>query len=699
MSRKSILVVEDEVLVARDIKSRLTRMGYDVPAIACRGREAIDKALQIRPDLILMDINLRDDMDGVEAAIKIRAQFEVPIIFCSAYSNEETVERAKVTEPYGYVLKPFDNRELEINIEIALYKHKVEQDLSDTRQRLDATLASVNDGVIAADLEGHIYVLNPMAEKITGCSLRLARHSTLSKVLPLEAFENGESPLEFDKQENSSKENLSDVRQYLTRPDGQRVPIEISVNHLEDSKSDIMVITFRDISQQLSYEATIQKNAFFDDLTDLPNRSLFVDRLESSLNRRKRGKSQQFAVLFIDLDGFGVINDGLGHEQGDRVIREIGHRIDDTSRPDDTVSRFSGDIFAVLLDPVDAANGAIQACQRILRAVEQPIRLEETSVNLTASVGIVLNQASYKTAEEMIRDADTALHRAKLDAKGSYVMFDSEMHQDVKKFLERKSDIQKAILDSSFEVHYQPIVDIKSGRLTSMEALIRWPHPVDGMVPPAEFIPIAEETGLILPLGEWVLRSVCRQIKEWNALGMSDFSVAVNLSARQFENNIPDLVEGILAETDVSAESLGLEITEGIAMKNVERNIRMLKDLRDLGVTISIDDFGTGYSSLAYLKRFPLNTLKIDGSFIKDITTNVDDREITKAIIAMGQNLNLKVLAECVETAGQLEILRDSGCDYIQGYYYSRPMPASEVLPYLQDRELVNENRPALTAH
>ena len=691
MNCKSILVVEDEVLVARDIKSRLTRMGYEVPAIAAKGRDAIDKALQHKPDLILMDINLRDDMDGVEAAMQIRALYEVPIIFCTAYSNDETLQRAKISEPYGYVLKPFDNRELEINIEIALYKHKVEKDLSDIRKRLDVTLTSVNDGVIAADLEGQIYVLNPVAEKITGWCLRNAQNSTLSKIMRLEAFEAGQRSLELDKVEESDWENMSVIRQYLRSPDGRKVPIEISVNVLEDSGSGLMVITFRDISQQLSYEATIQKNAFFDNLTDLPNRSLFVDRLKGSLNRRKRGEPQQFAVLLMDLDGIGVINDSLGHEQGDRLINEIGRRIGNTSRPDDTVSRFSGDIFAVLLDPVDAANGAIQACQRILSAVEQPIQLNGTSVNVTASVGIVLDHGDYKTTEEMIRDADTALHRAKRDAKGSYVMFDSDMHRDVKKFLERKNDIQKAILDGSFHVHYQPIIDLQSGRLSSMEALLRWSHPVDGMVPPVEFIPIAEETGLILPLGEWVLRSVCGQIKQWNNSGMNGFRVAVNLSARQFENNIPSLVAEILAETDVSAQSLGLEITEGIAMKNVDHNIRMLQELKDFGIDISIDDFGTGYSSLAYLKRFPLHTLKIDRTFIQDIVHNSDDREITKAIIAMGQNLNLKVLAEGVETEGQLEILRDSGCDYIQGYYFSRPMPASEMLPFLQDRYLINE--------
>ena len=313
-------------------------------------------------------------------------------------------------------------------------------------------------------------------------------------------------------------------------------------------------------------------------------------------------------------------------------------------------------------------------------------------------VGIVLDQANYRSAEEMIRDADTALHRAKVDAKGSYVVFDTEMFRDAKKFLERKSGIQQALLEGSFEVHYQPIVDIESGELSSMEALVRWPHPTEGMISPAEFIPIAEETGLILPLGEWVLRSVCQQIKKWNSSGHTDFRVAVNLSARQFENNIPTLVEEIMTETGVSPESLTLEITEGIAMKNVDQNIKMLEELRTLGLNISIDDFGTGYSSLAYLKRFPLNTLKIDRSFIKDITNNTDDREITRAIISMGQNLNLKVLAEGVETQRQLDILRDSGCDYIQGYFYSRALPAIEILPFLQNRSLINKKQLELIA-
>lgn len=699
MDTSSILVVEDEVLVARDIKARLTHMGYEVVGVASRGHEAVSKALELLPNLILMDINLRDGMDGVEAAMEIRSQIDVPIIFCTAYSNEVTLERAKISDPYGYVLKPFDNRELEISIEIALYKHKTERVLAETRQRLDATLTNVSDGVIAASMGGEIYLLNPAAETITGWSMPGAAETTLSRIMPMVGFKAEQAAICLDELENLFSERpIVNTRQLLTKPDGRQVPIEISINRLEDSITDLIVITFRDISQQVLYEEKIRRSAFFDDLTDLPNRALFVDRLDSSLNRRKRGMKEQFAVLFLDLDGFGVVNDGLGHEQGDFLINEIAHRIGATIRPDDTVARFSGDVFPILLDPVDAVTGSILACQRILRAIEQPILLGDTEVNITASVGIVLDNGRYQTADEMIRDADTALHRAKLDSKGGYIVFDNQMHKDVKTFLRLKNGIQKAILDGSFEVHYQPIVELKSGKLASVEALIRWPHPVEGMISPTEFIPIAEETGLILPLGEWVLRTVCNQIKKWNDAGFSGFRVAVNLSAKQFENNIPRLIEQILIDCGVSSDSLGLEITEGIAMKNVDHNTRMLQELKDLGLNISLDDFGTGYSSLAYLKRFPLNTLKIDRSFIRDIPENDEDRAITKAIIAMGQTLNLKVIAEGVETEAQLEILRDCGCDYIQGWYYSRALPAAELTPFLRDRYLINKKQMELIA-
>lgn len=683
---KSLLVVEDEVLVARDIKSRLTRMGYEVLGTASKGAEAIEKALSLRPDLILMDIHLQDEIDGVDAAIKIRETYDVPVIFCTAYSNEETLERAKVSTPYGYVLKPFDNRELEINIEIALYKHQMEKDLANTRQRLDATLTSISDGVIVTDLQGKVCLFNHMAERITGWRKQNAEAAGLSRVMLLRPFD--EAGEEFDTAALSAGNSVVNLRQRLVRANQAQLPIEISTNVIQSGSDELVVITFRDITRQISFEEKIRKSAFFDDLTGLANRSLFIDRLERAITRRERGAKDDFAVVFIDLDGFSTINEGLGHQHGDQLLKVVGTRIEQTVRPDDTVSRFGSDIYAILLDPVDSAAGAIEACQRIQKVIGTPIDLGDEMVDFSASCGIVLNRPGA-TAQEIMRDADTALHRAKADAKGAHIIFDDLMYQNALGFIKRKSSMQQALNDGVFEVYYQPIVDVQTERLVSMEALVRWPHPTEGFVSPAEFIPIAERTGLILPLGEYVLRAVCQQISCWNHRGIGGFRVAVNLSARQFENNVPDMVGGIIRETGISPLSLALEITEGIAMKNVDQNIRMLKELRALGLSISIDDFGTGYSSLAYLKRFPLNTLKIDRSFIQDITQNTDDQEITRAIIAMGQNLGLKVLAEGVETERQVTILRDSGCDYIQGYYYSRPLPASQLANYLKQENIL----------
>ncbi len=678
----SILVVEDEVLVARDISARLGRMGYEVVGTAARGEDAIELALEHIPDLILMDINLKGEMDGIEAATHIGESASIPIIFCTAYSNDEILKRAKITSPYGYVLKPFDNRELEINIEIALFKHKVEQDLAQTRLNLDATLSNVSDGVIATRGDGEIVFVNPVAESIIGCPASSHEGKNVVNVLKLEEFEFGKGTVNLVEMDSFT---LWQIRQYVVRSDGRKIPVEVSVSY-QESDSSLTVITFRDISQQLGYEETIQKNAFFDTLTELPNRSLFVDRLSGSINRRKRGGDRgKFSVLFVGLDGFSVINEGFGHEFGDRVINEIGQRIVKLIRPDDTLSRFGGDVFAVLLDPVDEASGAIQACQRILDSVKAPIDIGEHSFNISASAGIAVDSGQHVSADEMLRDADTALNRAKSDAQGSYVVFDSAMYQDAVKFIDRKNGIQKAMIESAFKVYYQPIVDLKSEKLVSMEALVRWPHPEEGMISPAEFIPIAEATGLIIPLGEFVLREACNQIRDWKDMGLNGFRVAVNFSARQFETDVSSLIKEAMCASGIEPTSLALEITEGLAMKNVNHNTQMLDDLRALGVNISMDDFGTGYSSLSYLKRFPLTTLKIDQSFVRDIEHDQDDQEITRAIVAMGQSLGLATLAEGVENKQQLEILRGYGCDYIQGYYFSKPLPAKEMTDYLRN--------------
>jgi diguanylate cyclase (GGDEF)-like protein/PAS domain S-box-containing protein len=692
MAQTSLMIVEDEVLVARDIKSRLGRMGYDVVGIAGKGPQAIEMAINLAPDLILMDINLRGEMDGITAAMTIRESYDVPIIFCTAYSNKAILDRAKISEPYGYVLKPFDNRELEINIEIALYKHKTERDLRVTRQRFKVTLTNISDGVIATDASGHVFLVNPVAETLTGRSSTSVRGQPLSQVLQMKDFETGESFKDFQAKVLNSPNYFEDTRLYLVRSDGEEVPVEISVNHMKEAQGrfDGIVVTIRDISKQIGYEKTIRYNALYDNLTNLPNRALFMDRLVYSVNRTRRGERNPFSVLFIDLDEFRLVNEGLGHVVGDRLVAMIGERIGKMLRPEDTLSRFSGDIFVVLLDPVASVSDVTLVCNRIQASIAEPIVIDNQEINITSTVGIVINNGHYQVTQDLIRDADTAMHRAKSQAPGSYMIFDSEMHQSVLRFMEWKNGIQQAIQAREFEVYYQPIVCARTEEVVSLEALIRWNHHDFGFISPAEFIPIAEKSGQIHQLGEWVLRSVCNQIKSWQQTDAGNIKVAVNLSAKQFESDIPQLITSILMDTRISPSSLGLEITEGTAMKNVDKNIRMMEKLRNLGVDISIDDFGTGYSSLAYLKKFPIHTLKIDRSFIMDIQKNLDDLAITQAVIAMGQNLRLKVLAEGVETLEQLQILREAGCDYIQGYYYSQALPADELLAYLSK---VNRDR------
>ena len=681
-----ILVVEDEILVARDIQQRLQKMGFEIAGHETHGENAITTALEVHPDLILMDINLAGDIDGIDAAKSILEEKEIPVIFCTAYSNEEVLARAKVTTPYGYVLKPFDNRELQINIEIALVKHKIELDLERTRTRLDATLSNVSDGVIAAEGDGRICFMNPVAERILSKSQDTCIGSKLNKVLDLEEFEMGQTAIDLlDPDTFAGWRQFTSLRQMLKRGD-YRVPIEISATFLDDAEN-LTVVTIRDITQQLGYEDAIQKNAFYDGLTDLPNRSLFSDRLAGSFNRRIRsfGSKDDFAVLFLDLDGFSVINEGYGHEAGDEVILEVARRLTNTVRPDDTVARMSGDVFAVLLDPITGLEGSVQACQRILDSIGKPFRINDQNVNLSATIGIVLNQGEYESPEPMMRDAETALHRAKEEAEGRYVVFDNRMYQDALKFIDRKSSMQRAITAGEFEVYYQPIVDARTTELVSMEALVRWIDPTEGFISPGEFIPMAESTGLIRPLGSYILRSVCRQISAWDDMGYSNFRVAVNFSARQFKDDVSELVQDAIANSGIRPESLAMEITEGLAMKDIDRNVSMLSSLRDLGVNISMDDFGTGYSSLAYIKKFPLTTLKIDRSFIKDMHENDDDKEITKAIIAMGKSLSLATLAEGVENQEQLDLLRSYGCDYIQGFFFSKPLPADEMTAYLSN--------------
>jgi diguanylate cyclase (GGDEF)-like protein len=424
-------------------------------------------------------------------------------------------------------------------------------------------------------------------------------------------------------------------------------------------------------------EEQLLYNAFHDVLTGLANRALFIDHLRQSIRRVIRRNDYLFALLFLDLDRFKIINDSLGHIIGDQLLIEVGRRLEGCLRCSDTVARFGGDEFMILLDDIKDISDAIRVANRIQDVLAFPFNLEGHEVFTTASIGIALSTTRYDQAEEIIRDADTAMNRAKTLGKARYELFDSSMHFRAAALLQLETDLRRAVERHEFQVNYQPIVSLETGCIIGFEALVRWRHPQRGILPAAEFIPVAEETGLISTIDRWVLREACRQTHAWHAQFPQNpsLSVNVNLSGKQFtQANLVEQIEQILRETGLDAHSLNLEIMENVVMENNESITAMLLKLRALGVRFSLDDFGTGYSSLSYLHRLPFDTLKIDRSFVSRMGVDDEKSKIVQTIATLAHNLGMDVTAEGIETSEQLAQLRELKCKHGQGYHFSGPV-------------------------
>jgi diguanylate cyclase (GGDEF)-like protein/PAS domain S-box-containing protein len=437
--------------------------------------------------------------------------------------------------------------------------------------------------------------------------------------------------------------------------------------------------------------------AEFDTVTGLPNRHLFRDRLGQSLAQARRNE-RQVAILFIDLDRFKAVNDTYGHAVGDTLLRQVAARLGECVRSGDTVARLSGDEFAVILSELTKAEDAGLVAQKVVHALAAPFEPDGHQTYISASIGVSLYPGDGDQVDTLLKNADTAMYRAKEQGRNGYQFYLPEMNERLMERLQLEAKLRGALDRGEFRLHYQPKVSLETGAISGFEALLRWQHG-ERLVSPADFIPILEDTGLIVPVGEWVLRGVCEQIRQWQEHGIAARPVAVNLSTRQFQHkNLVLMVAQILRETGVVPDLLELELTESLLMGDAEEAADMLHELKGLGVRLSIDDFGTGYSSLAYLKRFPLDTLKIDRAFIRDIVTDPDDATLTLTIINLAHSMRLKVVAEGVETGAQLDFLGRNGCDEMQGYYFARPMPAEECLRALiEDRRLVGTAAPGAT--
>jgi len=443
------------------------------------------------------------------------------------------------------------------------------------------------------------------------------------------------------------------------------------------------IAVFSDITDDIRAAERIQRLAYYDTLTDLPNRALLSDRLDLAIAHAKR-TGCKCAVLSLDMDRFKNINDALGHSIGDQLLKSIATRLKECVRELDTVARMGGE-FIVVLNGMEETGNILTVAQKMLHSLSQPYEVEGHNIRATPSIGISVYPDDSTDQESLITNADSAMYHTKENGRNDFQFFVPDMKTKVAEKLFIESDLRKALEHGQFVLHYQPQVDITTGHIIGAEALIRWNHPTAGLVSPAKFIPVAEESGLIIPLGEWILNEACRQNMAWQKVGLPPISIAVNMSAVQFrQQNLCQLISKVLSDTGLDPHYLELELTEGLVMSNTDSAIDTLNRFKEMGVHISIDDFGTGYSSLSYLKHFPIDYLKIDQSFIRDITTNPDDAAITTAIINMAQGLNLRTIAEGVETAEQLKFLRLHSCDVVQGYYFSKPVPATEFSDILR---------------
>ncbi len=556
------------------------------------------------------------------------------------------------------------------------------------KERAQVTLHSIGDAVIATDAEGVVEYINPAAESLTGWTGKQAQGraiNTLFHVINEQSREDITEPVSRCLQAGRSI-TYPDHSAVLSRDGNEERAIRATASPIRNQQGDVLgaVIVFNDVTETRRMAKQMEYQATHDALTELPNRILLQVQLQAAIERSIRS-GLQFVLLFVDLDRFKSVNDAFGHTIGDSLLKSAGIRLKDCSRKIDMVARFGGDEFVIVLENIHHEAQVTSIATKVRKALEQPYMIEERECFITASIGISLFPKDGQDAETLLKNADAAMYRAKEKGRNIAQYYCEEMNIHSKERLLLEHELRHAMERNQLVLQYQPQVDLKTGKVLAVEALLRWQHPHLGLIAPAEFISLAEETGLIIPIGHWVVQTATTQAKAWQNEGLPPLRMAINLSPRQFiEQGVTGMIADILQRSELEPCYLELEITENVIMKDLENAIATLQVLKSMGVQLAIDDFGTGYSSLSYLKRFPIDRLKIDQSFVRDIVTNPDDAAITLAIIAMARSMKLKVIAEGVETEEQLNYLKSHSCDEMQGYYFSPPLPADKIAPLLK---------------
>jgi diguanylate cyclase (GGDEF)-like protein/PAS domain S-box-containing protein len=683
-----ILLVEDNLadteLTVRELqRGGLTFEWHRVDTAADLTRECNDFA----PSIVLSDFAM-PNFDGLSALeIVRRIRPDVPFIFVSGTIGEETAIQSLRSGANDYILKSSLSR-LPTAVRRAL-KDAVEQaERLETEEALRlrdrAVEASVNPVLIvsATDPQMPIVYVNRAFEEVTGYS----RDEVIGRNCRLLQGADPHQP-EIDKIRRAIAEQCDGralLRNY--RKDGSLFWNMLYVTPVRDPRTDQVshfVGVQHDITEIKRYQDELEHQANHDALTGLANRNLFRDRLEQGMRVAHR-YGRACSVAFIDLDNFKLINDSLGHEIGDQVLKIVGERLAACIREGDTVARLGGDEFVLLVTEHGRDSGRLRVAHRVIAAIAQPFAIEQREFKVTCSIGIASFPHDGEDAETLLRNADTAMYRAKDLGRNTFQLYSAEMNANLDERLTLETDLWNALDRAEFILFYQPKVLLATGRIVGMEALLRWRHPTKGMILPDRFIPIAEESSLIVEIGNWVIREACKQNRAWHDAGLRRVPIAVNISGRQIHPDLAETVRAAIEDAGVPPDHLEIELTESAVMSNIDAAMETLKLLRDMKVRISLDDFGTGYSSLSYLKRLPVTGLKIDQSFIRDLATDPDDAAIVRAIIAVALELALDVTAEGVETAEQLAFLKSHGCTEAQGFYFARPVPADAMRALLE---------------
>jgi diguanylate cyclase (GGDEF)-like protein len=698
-SRAIVLVVDDDDMVRLLARETLEQAGFRVEEVA-DGSEALAAFSRFRPDIVLLDV-MMPGKDGYATCAEIR-EFpggdDTQVLMMTGLNDIESIKRAYDVGSTDFITKPINWVVLGYRVH---YMLRAKQAV-DSLRRNEARFIDIQ----------RIGRIGSWEWNITGnefyCSEELFRIFTVDTIgfdATYESFLNSVHPLDREFVAASFDEALSGRKTYnidhriLLPTGGEKVVhAEAEISRNENGQPVWMAGIMQDITERKQAEAQIYNLAYFDSLTGLPNRLLFKEHLAHALSHAFRTK-RMAAILFLDLDRFKIINDTLGHSIGDKLLQGVAERLlicvrrsdivgrDEGGDLNSSVARLGGDEFTVLLSDITNVQDAARVSQRIISAVAQPFNLDNHEVIVTTSIGISLFPADGNDIVTLIKNADTAMYHAKDLGRNNFQFYTQSMNATTLERLALENHLRRALEREEFILYYQPQFDILSEEIIGVEALIRWKHRELGMVSPADFIPLAEETGLIIQIDEWVMRTACAQIRRWQEDGLPDITMSVNLSGQHFiRENLLETVSGIVRETGIDPRFLELELTESVVMKNAKETVSTLRALKEMGLHIAIDDFGTGYSSLSYLKRFPIDTLKIDRSFVQEITTDTDSAAITKAIIAMAHSLKLRVLAEGVETEEQLAFLRENGCQALQGFLFSKPLPYDELVRFYRER-------------